>query len=150
VLSPVKSGQPPRPVPDRLINSRQVCHRLQISKRTLYRKLAQDLIPPPFERRRGLVMTRRESVIEAYLSSPRSRGLARAYSALALLLGSEGYLKGFPVHVTTRTRMIDMASVRRRKCGGCRARAMQLEPYHKEGRYRALAHCQACGAGEEV
>jgi predicted DNA-binding transcriptional regulator AlpA len=53
---------------DRLIDTAQVAHRLRISKRTLYRRLASNRIPPPVERRRGVVAKWRESDIDAFIA----------------------------------------------------------------------------------
>jgi predicted DNA-binding transcriptional regulator AlpA len=59
---------PPSLLHDRLIDTNQVAHRLRISKRTLYRRLALNRIPQPVERRPGMVAKWRESDIDAFIA----------------------------------------------------------------------------------
>jgi excisionase family DNA binding protein len=58
---------------DRLIGADEVARRLHMSKRTLYRRLAQRKLPPPAERRRGTLAKWRESEIDAFIESIASK-----------------------------------------------------------------------------
>jgi len=53
---------------DRLIDADEVARRLHMSKRTLYRRLGKNRVPPPVERRRGTVAKWRESDLDAFIA----------------------------------------------------------------------------------
>jgi predicted DNA-binding transcriptional regulator AlpA len=61
---------------DRLIDTNQVAHRLRISKRTLYRRVAAGRVPAPVEQRRGVIAKWRLSDIDAFLAGDRRRGFS--------------------------------------------------------------------------
>lgn len=56
---------------DRLIGADEVARRLHVSRRTLYRRLAQHRIPPPAERRPGCLAKWRESDIDNFIAGLR-------------------------------------------------------------------------------
>jgi predicted DNA-binding transcriptional regulator AlpA len=67
------SSVPSSPVlHDRLIGADEVARRLRMSKRTLYRRLARNDIPPPAERRRGCLAKWRESDIDTFIAGMRA------------------------------------------------------------------------------
>lgn len=68
---------------------------------------------------------------------------------LARQFQAAGFVEGLPPHLPERALEIDRAACQRLKCPGCRRRGLDYRPFHHGPRYRVLACCLACGAGDE-
>ncbi len=62
---------------------------------------------------------------------------------------------GFPPHLPSQAREIDVKTCRRLRCPACHSRGMECKPFHRikpllPCDYRVVASCPTCGAGEVV
>ena len=60
------------------------------------------------------------------------------------------YRPGWPFHVPTRVRVIDMACCASMACASCGWLGLECRPWHRGEVYRIVACCLTCGSGEEV
>lgn len=76
-------------------------------------------------------------------SSPLARDLLES-------LETDGWQPGAPPQVTAESVAIDKRTCSRLRCPGCRRRGMRYSSWHWGGRYKVVAICLHCGAGDQV
>jgi hypothetical protein len=74
---------------------------------------------------------------------------ARSAQSLIHAARSAGFLPGVPPTVSEAARSVDASLCRRLRCPGCERRGMVFQPFRNGTRYKVIACCPACGAGDE-